>query len=110
MLDAFGHQFDHYASAERTRKYLLWTLIITVAVIILLLFSATNGTSPVTLFKSPITVDEMAYSPSSKQVLAANNADTPAYGNLFATHLHWEWALANRSVRGSLILLKTEGR
>jgi hypothetical protein len=30
-------------------------------------------------------VDEMAYSPVSHQVLAANNAETPAYGNLFAT-------------------------
>jgi hypothetical protein len=30
-------------------------------------------------------VDEMAYSPSSHQVLAANNAETPAYGNLFST-------------------------
>ncbi len=27
----------------------------------------------------------MAYSPSSHQVLAANNAETPAYGNLFNT-------------------------
>jgi hypothetical protein len=30
-------------------------------------------------------VDEMAFSPSSNQVLAANNAETPAYGNLFST-------------------------
>jgi hypothetical protein len=30
-------------------------------------------------------VDEMAYSPASHQVLAANNADSPAYGNLFNT-------------------------
>jgi WD40 repeat protein len=30
-------------------------------------------------------VDEMAYSPLTKQVLAANNADTPAFGTLFAT-------------------------
>src|SRR5262245_60458275 len=31
-------------------------------------------------------VDEMAYSPASNQVLAANNADTPAFGNLFSTN------------------------
>jgi hypothetical protein len=30
-------------------------------------------------------VDEMAYSPLTHQVLAANNAETPAYGNLFNT-------------------------
>ena len=30
-------------------------------------------------------VDEMAYSPLTHQVLAANNADSPAYGNLFNT-------------------------
>jgi hypothetical protein len=30
-------------------------------------------------------VDEMAYSPTSHQVLAANNAETPAFGNLFST-------------------------
>jgi hypothetical protein len=30
-------------------------------------------------------VDEMAYSPMTHQVLAANNAETPAYGNLFTT-------------------------
>jgi hypothetical protein len=30
-------------------------------------------------------VDEMAYSPLTQQVLAANNAETPAYGNLFST-------------------------
>jgi len=30
-------------------------------------------------------VDEMAYSPASHQVLAANNAETPAFGNLFST-------------------------
>jgi hypothetical protein len=30
-------------------------------------------------------VDEMAYSPLTHQVLAANNAETPAYGNLFST-------------------------
>jgi hypothetical protein len=31
-------------------------------------------------------VDEMAYSPTSHQVLAANNAETPAFGNLFSTN------------------------
>lgn len=52
-------------------------------------FNATNPASPT--FVSSIStsgsfrVDEMAYSPSSHQVLAANNADTPAYGNLFST-------------------------
>jgi hypothetical protein len=30
-------------------------------------------------------VDEMAYSPTAHLMLAANNAETPAYGNLFAT-------------------------
>jgi hypothetical protein len=30
-------------------------------------------------------VDEMAFSPATGQVLAANNAETPAYGNLFST-------------------------
>jgi hypothetical protein len=30
-------------------------------------------------------VDEMAFSPLTNQVLAANNAETPAYGNLFST-------------------------
>jgi hypothetical protein len=30
-------------------------------------------------------VDEMAFSPLTQQVLAANNAETPAFGNLFST-------------------------
>jgi hypothetical protein len=52
-------------------------------------FNATNPAAPV-LLQSILTggttrVDEMAYSPSSNQVLAANNAETPAYGNLFST-------------------------
>jgi MYXO-CTERM domain-containing protein len=52
-------------------------------------FNATNTASP-SLVSSISTggttrVDEMAYSPSSHQVLAANNAETPAYGNLFST-------------------------
>jgi len=52
-------------------------------------FNATNPAAP-SLLQSISTggttrVDEMAYSPSSNQVLAANNAETPAYGNLFST-------------------------
>jgi PEP-CTERM motif len=52
-------------------------------------FNATNPAAP-TLLQSISTsgsfrVDEMAYSPLTHQVLAANNADTPAYGNLFNT-------------------------
>ena len=53
------------------------------------IYNATNTASPT--FQGAIStsgafrVDEMAYSPSSHQVLAANNADTPAYGNLFST-------------------------
>jgi len=52
-------------------------------------FNATNPAAP-TLQQSISTggttrVDEMAYSPLTQQVLAANNAETPAYGNLFST-------------------------
>jgi hypothetical protein len=52
-------------------------------------FNATNAAAP-SLVSSISTggstrVDEMAYSPASHQVLAANNAETPAYGNLFST-------------------------
>ena len=52
-------------------------------------FNATNPAAP-TLLQSISTggttrVDEMAYSPLTHQVLAANNAETPAYGNLFST-------------------------
>jgi hypothetical protein len=52
-------------------------------------FNATNPAAP-SLLQSISTggttrVDEMAYSPLTKQVLAANNAETPAYGNLFST-------------------------
>ncbi len=52
-------------------------------------FNATNPAAP-TLQTSISTggttrVDEMAYSPLTHQILAANNAETPAYGNLFAT-------------------------
>ncbi len=52
-------------------------------------FNATNSAAPA--FQQAITtggttrVDEMAYSPLTQQVLAANNAETPAYGNLFST-------------------------
>ena len=52
-------------------------------------FNATNPAAP-TLLQSLSTggtfrVDEMAYSPLTQQVLAANNADSPAFGTLFAT-------------------------
>jgi len=52
-------------------------------------FNATNPAAP-SLLQTISTggsfrVDEMAYSPLSHQVLAANNADSPAYGNLFNT-------------------------
>src|SRR5262249_43347630 len=55
------------------------------------IYDATNPAAP-TLVQPPIStggttrVDEMAYSPASQQVLAANNAETPAYGNLFSTN------------------------
>jgi hypothetical protein len=52
-------------------------------------FDATNPAAPVFLQSistgGATRVDEMAYSPSSHQVLAANNAESPAYGNLFLT-------------------------
>jgi hypothetical protein len=52
-------------------------------------FNVTNPAAP-SLVSSISTggatrVDEMAYSPLTHQVLAANNAETPAYGNLFST-------------------------
>jgi hypothetical protein len=52
-------------------------------------FDATNPAAP-SLLQSISTggsfrVDEMAYSPLTQQVLAANNADSPAFGNLFQT-------------------------
>jgi hypothetical protein len=52
-------------------------------------FNATNPAAP-SLLTSISTggttrVDEMAYSPLTHQVLAANNAETPAYGSLFST-------------------------
>jgi hypothetical protein len=52
-------------------------------------YNATNPAAPV--FQQAITtggttrVDEMAYSPLTQQVLAANNAEAPAYANLFST-------------------------
>src|SRR6266403_3782172 len=52
-------------------------------------FNATTPAAPVFLQSistgGTTRVDEMAYSPLTKQVLAANNAETPAYGNLFST-------------------------
>jgi hypothetical protein len=55
-------------------------------------FNATNPTvaTPLQSIQSISTggatrVDEMAYSPATQQVLAANNAETPAFGNLFST-------------------------
>jgi hypothetical protein len=52
-------------------------------------FDATNPAAP-SLLQSISTggatrVDEMAFSPLTGQVLAANNAESPAYGNLFST-------------------------
>jgi hypothetical protein len=54
-------------------------------------YNATTANPGVATFQAAIStggatrVDEMAFSPSSNQVLAANNAETPAYGNLFST-------------------------
>jgi hypothetical protein len=53
-------------------------------------FNATNPAAPTSLQLPIFTggsfrVDEMAYSPLTKQVLAANNADAPAFGTLFST-------------------------
>jgi hypothetical protein len=54
-------------------------------------FNATNPAAPA--FQQAITtggttrVDEMAFSPATNQILAANNAETPAFGNLFSTTL-----------------------
>ncbi|HEY3847158.1 MAG TPA: PEP-CTERM sorting domain-containing protein [Acetobacteraceae bacterium] len=51
--------------------------------------NATNPLSPTQLQSistgGSTRVDEMAYSPTAHLVLAANNAETPAYGNLFST-------------------------
>src|SRR6266481_3267549 len=66
-------------------------------------FNATNPAAP-TLQQSISTggttrVDEMAYSPLTQQVLAANNAETPAYGNLFSTtNGHQPVALTNTPI------------
>jgi hypothetical protein len=53
-------------------------------------FQFTNPTNPggaaATISTGGTTrVDEMAFSPLTGQVLAANNAETPAFGNLFST-------------------------
>src|SRR4051794_19839277 len=52
-------------------------------------YNATNPAAPSLLqtISTPGTkrVDEMAYSPATGQVLAANNADAPAFGTLFQT-------------------------
>jgi len=52
-------------------------------------FNATNPAAPSLLAAlstgGTTRVDEMAYSPLTHQVLAANNAEAPAYGNLFST-------------------------
>ncbi len=52
-------------------------------------FNATNPAAPqfqgAILTGGTTRVDEMAYSPLTHQILAANNAETPAYGNLFST-------------------------
>jgi hypothetical protein len=55
-------------------------------------YNATNPAQPIlqqtiaTATTPPLTrVDEMAFSPQSNQVLAANNAATPAFGSLFST-------------------------
>src|SRR5262245_54827530 len=52
-------------------------------------YNATNPAAPAfqqaILTGGTTRVDEMAYSPLTGQVLAANNAETPAYGNLFST-------------------------
>ena len=50
-------------------------------------FNVSNPSNPVTLFPPISTggsfrVDEMAYSPATHLVLAANNADSPAFGTL----------------------------
>jgi len=53
-------------------------------------YNATNPAAPSLVLPLISTggttrVDEMAFSPLTRQVLAANNAETPAYGNLFST-------------------------
>jgi len=54
----------------------------------LLSFNVANPASPTPLFPpvntgGTLRVDEMAYSPTTHLLLAANNADTPAFGTLF---------------------------
>jgi hypothetical protein len=48
--------------------------------------SATMQANIATGSPSSFRVDEMAFSPLTNQVLAANNAATPAFGNLFSTN------------------------
>jgi hypothetical protein len=52
-------------------------------------FNVTNPAAPSLLTSistgGSFRVDEMAYSPLTKQVLAANNADAPAFGTIFNT-------------------------
>jgi hypothetical protein len=54
-------------------------------------YNATNPAQP-TLALAPIStggttrVDEMAFSPATGQILAANNAENPAFANLFSTN------------------------
>jgi len=52
-------------------------------------FNATNPAAPTLLQSIPtggsFRVDEMAYSPLTHQLLAANNADAPAFGTIFST-------------------------
>jgi hypothetical protein len=53
-------------------------------------YNATNPAAPI--FQQTIStggttrVDEMAFSPLTQQILAANNAEAPAFGNLFSTN------------------------
>jgi hypothetical protein len=54
-------------------------------------YSINDATPGVATFRQTIAtggttrVDEMAFSPMTQQVLAANNAESPAFGNLFST-------------------------
>jgi hypothetical protein len=74
-------------------------------------FNATNPAAP-SLLQSISTggatrVDEMAYSPLSHQVLAANNAETPAYGNLFSTNNGHEPVTLNGVFPANKIIVPT---
>jgi hypothetical protein len=52
-------------------------------------YNATNPAAPAfqqaILTGGKTRVDEITYSPLTQQILAANNAEMPAYGNLFST-------------------------